>query len=313
MRHALRLLVRVVALACAGVAGYFVWKNPESGAIDARARAGASGQFVPLSHGITHYETAGPDTARTVVLVHGFSVPYYIWDSTFAAVRGAGYRVIRYDVYGRGLSDRPDAAYDGALYDAQLDELLDSLHVTRPVDLMGVSFGGFVTAHYVRTHPARVHTLTLVDPVAKRFDLPEALRIRGVGYYMWQTMHVPAMAENQASDFLHPERFPGWADRYRPQMKFDGFGRALLRTAITLSTMDVDSLYGGVARTGVPTLLVWGRQDQTVPFALSDTVRRSMPGAEFLAVDSSGHLPILEQSAPVHAAILAFLAGHPPA
>ena len=49
---------------------------------------------------------------------------------------------------------------------AQLIELLDSLRVTGPVDLMGLSFGGFVTGHYVPGHVARVRTLTLVDPEA---------------------------------------------------------------------------------------------------------------------------------------------------
>jgi pimeloyl-ACP methyl ester carboxylesterase len=311
MPYALRLLLRIVALFCAGVFGYYVWKNPETTTLDAKAREGAPGRFVTLSHGVTHYEAACPDTARTLVLVHGYSVPYYIWDSTFVALRGAGYRVVRYDLYGRGLSDRPDVAYDGALFDAQLDELLDSLHVTGPVDLMGLSYGGFVTGHYVATHAKRVRTLTLVDPAAEGRSVPGALSIPVVGKFIWQAMYLPTMPDNQASDFLHPEHFPGWADRYRPQMKYAGFGRALLRSSITLSRTNMDSLYAGVARAGVPTLLVWGKQDQTVTFALSDVVRRNIPTVEFLPVDSSGHLPILEQSPLVHSRILAFLAAHP--
>ena len=59
--------------------------------------------------------------ARTVVLVHGFSVPYYIWDSTTTALAAAGYRVVRYDEYGRGLSDRPNVDYTADLYDRQLE------------------------------------------------------------------------------------------------------------------------------------------------------------------------------------------------
>ena len=40
-------------------------------------------------------------TGPLVVLVHGLSVPYYIWDSTAASLAAAGHRVIRYDEYGR--------------------------------------------------------------------------------------------------------------------------------------------------------------------------------------------------------------------
>jgi pimeloyl-ACP methyl ester carboxylesterase len=173
-----------------------------------------------------------------------------------------------------------------------------------------LSFGGYVTAHYVGTHGKRVRTLTMVDPAAARSRLSQALTMPVVGNYLWQTMHVPTMADNQTSDFLHPEHFPGWADRYRPQMRFKGFGRALLSSVVTLSNTDFNALYAGVARAGVPLLLIWGKQDSTVSIRLSNVVRRNNPGVEFLAVDSSGHLPHLEQASAVNARVLAFLATH---
>lgn len=117
---------------------YGIWSNPEEAPLDEAARAGSEGQFVTLSRGMTHYDVAGPDSGRVVVLLHGFSVPYYIWDPTSAALAEAGYRVLRYDMYGRGLSDRPDADYTLAFYDAQLMELLDSLRIESPVDIAGV-------------------------------------------------------------------------------------------------------------------------------------------------------------------------------
>lgn len=311
LKRPVLFVVRVFAIVAAGVALYAAWRNPERHALDASARSGVLGKFVGSSLGTTHYETTGPDTGRVVVLVHGFSVPQYIWDSTFTALRTAGIRTIRYDLFGRGLSDRPDVAYDGAMYDAQLDELLDSLHVSQPIDLVGLSFGGYVTAHYVAGHRARVNTLTLVDPVASAMTIPGVLATPVLGPLIWQTAQVPGMAEQQSSDFLHPEHFPVWADQYRPQMQYKGFGRALLRTALTLSHTNIDSLYGNAGRTGVPTLLVWGKQDQTVPIALSDIVRRNIPQAEYLPVDSAGHLPHIEQATLVHARLVAFLNAHP--
>ncbi len=263
-----------------------------------------------LSAGATHYEVAGPDTGRVAVLVHGFSVPAYIWDSTYHALAGAGYRVIRYDLFGRGWSDRPNAAYDGAFYDAQLGGLLDSLRVTGPVDLFGLSFGGFVVAHFATTHPERVRTLVLVDPVTKGRELPTIIRTPVIGPYLWQVTAVPPMADNQASDFLHPEQFPGWADRYRPQMRYRGFGRSLRRSAIALGSTDFPTLYASIARAGTPVLLVWGKQDPTLPIADAANVTRPIPTAEFFPVDSAGHLPHLEQTAQFNARMFAFLAAH---
>lgn len=310
MIRLLRRAAAVVVILLAGAAGYGIRINPEHRPLDATARAMGPGGFIGSSLGTTHYEVSGPDSGPVAVLVHGFSVPYYIWDSTVTALNAAGYRTIRYDLLGRGWSDRPDVAYDGDVYDTQLDELLDSLRVAGPVHLIGLSFGGFVTAHYTAGHAARVRTLTLVDPAASSRPMPFLLALPLVGPWIWQTTRVPHMADNQASDFLHPERFPTWADQYRPQMEFTGFGRALLRTVRTMSRTDFDSLYAAAGRTGIPTLLVWGREDQTVPITLADVVRGNIPQTEFFPVDSAGHLPHIEQSTAVHARMVAFLTTH---
>jgi pimeloyl-ACP methyl ester carboxylesterase len=309
-----RLLVAVLVLLALGIVAAAIYgarMNPEKATLDAAARSGAPGRFVALSRGTTHYDIAGPDSGRVVVLVHGFSVPYYIWDSTAAGLSAAGYRVLRYDLYGRGFSDRPDTEYDGRLYDSQLGELLDSLRISGPVDLVGLSFGGFVTAHYVTGHASRVRTLTLVDPVSQASPVPASLRMPVIGPWLWQVKRVPGMADNQVTDFLHPERHPTWADQYRPQMRFKGFGRALLSTAVFSSGVVYDSLYAGVSRTGIPVLLIWGKQDQTVPFELSEVIRRSIPSVEFVPVDSAGHLPHIEQAQLVTARLAAFLEAHP--
>lgn len=322
MRSRLILLSGVVAF-CAAVYGYGVMRNPERATLDAAARAGVSGSFVTLGNGVTHYEIGGPDSGRVVVLVHGLSVPYYMWDSTFVRLTGAGYRVLRYDEYGRGWSDRPDVTYDGALYDAQLNELLDSLHITKPVDLVGNSVGGFVTAHFVKTHRARVRTLTLIDPVAGGPAVPQPLigrivrgsllrlmRLPGIGRWLWNAVRVPGMPEAQLTDLLHPARFPTWADQYRTQMRYSGFGWALLSTTETVAATNLRQLYGAVASTGVPVLLIWGKQDRTVPFKISAALRQQIPAAEFMAVDSAGHLPHIEQAGLVTARLISFFESH---
>jgi pimeloyl-ACP methyl ester carboxylesterase len=260
---------------------------------------------------VTHYDLAGPADGPPVVLVHGFSVPYYVWDSTFAALAGAGFRVLRYDLYGRGWSDRPDARYDAALYDRQLGALLDSVRMRDPVHLVGLSAGGWVTASFAGAHPERVRTLTLVDPVAaRRSDLPAAMRAPVLGPLLWQTLAVPEMPAGQLTDFVDPARFPDWLDRYRVQMRYRGFGRALRGTIGAMAATDLAQVYGRVGRDTMPVLLVWGERDQTVPFALSDSVRRWIPRAEFRPIAGAGHLPQLERASVVNAMLIEFLRTH---
>lgn len=304
-------LLATPAVAVVGAMAFRDWKSSEDSELDESVRARAPGSFVQLADGITHYEISGPDTGRLVVLVHGFSVPYYIWDSTVVGLTNLGYRVLRYDLFGRGYSDRPSVEYNGELYDGQLRGLLDSLRITQPVDLVGLSFGGFVTSHFVSTHASRVHTLTFVDPMSQRPDLPAILGFPVIGPWLWDVTVVPGLAAGQMTDFLHPENYPTWVDQYRPQMEYKGFGHALFSTMRMSSRVDFDVLFGNVAQTGVPVLLIWGRQDQTISFTLSEVVRRNIPSLEFFPVDSAGHLPHIEQASLVNDRIHAFLEAHP--
>jgi pimeloyl-ACP methyl ester carboxylesterase len=300
-----------LAVLILGVTGFEMLRNPEHEAIDADARRSAPGKFVRLTDGVTHYDVSGPDSGRAIVLVHGFSVPYYIWDSTAKALAASGHRVIRYDEYGRGWSDRPAIVYNAELYERQLRDLLDSLHVQR-VDVAGVSMGGWVTATFVSRHPERVRTLTLVDPVTGTATKPGGLfALPLVGDYLWQTLAVPHMAEGQTADLLRPERFPRWVARYRTQMRFRGFGHALLSTRRNIAGTSMDSVYRAVAATGVPTLLLWGIADRTVPFETNGSVRHAIPSAEFHAIEGAAHLPIIEQAQHTDSLIIAFLAKHP--
>jgi pimeloyl-ACP methyl ester carboxylesterase len=243
-----------------------------------------------------------------VLLVHGFSVPAYIWDSTVTALTGAGFRVARYDVVGRGYSDRPNLPYTADLFDRQLVELLDSLGWRAAVDLVGLSFGGPVSAVATGRHPDRVRSLTLVDPAAgPRSRLPWYIRAPVIGPLLWQTLAVPGMADGQFSDFLEPNRWPDWADRYRVQMRYRGFGRALRSTLTESADVPLDSVYARVGETATPTLLLWGTEDQTVRIEHAAGVRKAIPQAEFHAIERSRHLPHMERTDVVNPLLIGFL------
>lgn len=311
-RRAMIVAGAVLLVIVLSAGGFYAARNPETRVLDDAARREAPGKFVHLSDGVTHYQIDGPDSGRVVVLAHGFSVPSYIWDSTAADLARAGYRVIRYDAYGRGFSDRPNVEYSDRLYERQLGELLDSLRIAGKVDLGGVSAGAYVGGVFAGRHPDRVRSLILADPVAgqseatmRPYDLPV------VGEYLWQAEMMPTMAEGQASDFVDPSRFPRWIDRYRTQMQFKGFGRSLWSSRMFRRGMNTDTIYRRVAAAGLPVLLIWGEKDQTVPFDRNELVRRAIPAAEFHPIAGVGHLPILERAALTDSIILDFLGRTP--
>jgi pimeloyl-ACP methyl ester carboxylesterase len=297
-------------LAVASLATTYVCCDQERMDLTDDARKGVSGSFVRIGDGVVHYELAGPPAGRTVVLVHGFSVPSFIWDPTYDALVAAGRRVLRYDVYGRGWSDRPDVAYDADLFDRQLGELLDALGIHDPVDVAGVSMGGAIAVRFAARHPERVRSLVLVDPAYHApAPLDGWLRLPLVGEYLMDVKVAPGMAAGQLDDFRHPEGHDDYLERYRTQMRYRGFRRAILSTLRTRAhDPDVREAYATVGASKIPVLLLWGREDHTIPFAVSEGVRKAIPQAEFHPIDDAGHIPQYERPDVVSPIIREFLA-----
>jgi len=289
-------------------AGLYVAFDPERVDLDQSVRNSAPGQFVRLSDGFTHYEIGGPPAGPVVVLAAGATVPYYIWDPTFAALVQAGFRVLRYDYYGRGYSDRPDVPFTQELYVRQFTELLDAVHITERFDLVGLSFGGSVITSVAARHPGRVRSLVYVDPA---FRTPETLGAIESMPRVWNLLTAildeRSWADGQLNDFLHPERFPDWPARYRVQLQYRGFRRARLSDAVNNAEADQRDELQQVGNDPRPVLVIWGRQDPNVPFELSSSLLGVMPSARLVAVDEAGHLPQWEQPAIVHPALIAFL------
>jgi pimeloyl-ACP methyl ester carboxylesterase len=284
--------------------------NREWKTLDDSVRASVFGQYVALQDGITHYELAGPTGGRIVVLIHGFSVPTYLWDGTFEALSAMGFRVLRFDLYGRGYSDRPKVTYDNALYARQLTGLLEALSLDGPVDLVGISMGAGAVASFAEAHPERVRGLVLMDPApssppplsAKVLSLPI------IGDYFFAAFGSLILPSGQISDFHDPAKMPsGYLERYREQMTYRGFTRAMLSSIRHLYDQDYMDMYARIGKMGRPVMLIWGREDTTVPIANSEALLKLMPTAEFRPIAGAGHLPHIEKPAVVNGLLAEFL------
>jgi pimeloyl-ACP methyl ester carboxylesterase len=274
-------------------------------------RKEAGGSFVQLSDGVTHYELSNPAAENTVVLAHGFSVPYFIYDPTFEFLTQAGFRVVRYDLFGRGFSDRPETRYNIDLFVRQLGDLLDALHFTQPVTLVGLSTGGPITTVFTAHYPERVNKLVLIDPIgANRLPFERILKLAAmpmVGETVMGWIGINGMYKIIASDFLDRRLVEEFQPRYIVQMCYKGFKRAILSTIRNGMLDSFIEDYQRVAQLGKPVLLFWGRNDPTVPFHHSDTLRTAIPNIEFHAIENCGHIPHYEKPEEVNPILLQFL------
>jgi pimeloyl-ACP methyl ester carboxylesterase len=286
-------------------------RNQEREELSNAVRKTVWGSFVKLQEGFVHYEIAGPADGRVIALVHGFSTWSFTWEATFHALVHAGFRVLRYDLYGRGYSDRPDVDYDEDLFDRQLSELLNVLGIDDRIDLIGNSMGGLIATTFAARHPEKVRTVTLIDPAFFFLGrVPFPLGVPFLGEYVCHVFAIPFIARVQTRDFKHAERFPDYDALYRIQMRYKGFARAILSTIRSLPHWDTFSDLSRVNSANVPVLLLWGRDDKTIPISVSDKVRKNVPHADFLLIDDAAHMPHYERPDVVSPIILEFLNAH---
>ena len=291
----------------------------ETKELNDEARRSAAGSFIQLADGITHYELSGNESGEAVVLIHGFSVPYFIYDPTFKFLTNAGFRVLRYDLYGRGFSDRPDARYDIDLFVNQLTQLLDALRFgstgtgagSRPVNLIGLSMGGLIASTFTGQHPERARKIVLIDPAGARpLSLPPMIRLMIlplVAETILSLVPSETLIRSGSKDIFDPAHVDHFMSQYRVQLEYKGFRRAILstiRNGILGSSIHV---YERLGKLDKKVLLLWGREDMTVPFEHSFDLRAAIPQVEFHAVENCGHIPHYEKPDEVNPLLLHFL------
>lgn len=287
----------------------------ETAVLDAAARQQLGGTYLALPQGVVHYELAGPAGAPVVVLVHGFSVPSYLWDRTVAPLQQAGYRVLRFDLYGRGYSDRPDVDYGLDVYVSQLRDLLAGLQLRQPVHLVGLSMGGPIVTRFSHRFPQQVASVSLLAPLVQTPARAGVTLLRQplLGDYLASVALVPKVRSSLATLVHDPASFPDFEQRFDRQAAYAGYARALLRTVRYLDGRDFLADYRALAQTGKPVQLIWGENDLLVPIEQAQWLQQAVPGVPLQRIARSGHLPQYEHPQQVNRLLLDFLQRQHPA
>jgi pimeloyl-ACP methyl ester carboxylesterase len=262
---------------------------------------------VRLSDGLTAYHLEGASDRPCVVLVHGILTPGFAFEDLSRALVSAGFRVLYYDAFGRGLSDRPRVRYDQALYLRQLHELTEALGM-RSAHFVGWSMGGVITCNHALAHPEQVKSLVLIAPglfltkprlLALVHRLPGADRLiaRNVSRFI---------AALPGQQFREPWRFAAFSERAFVQARFEGLG-ASFASSVRHYPWRTGSELAEVGKHGRPVLVIWGKRDPTTPYANAARVCAVFPRAELFTLDRAKHAPQLEYAEQVHPKIVSFL------
>lgn len=280
-------------------------------ALDPALRAAAPGFFVDLPDGAVHCRWEGPDGGPVIVMIHGFSLHHVAFDHLVPGLVAAGYRVLRMDNYGRGWSDRPRADHDVELFDRQLAGVLEALGLRAPVTLAGYSMGGAIAIAFADRHPQRVARLVLMAPAGLPFAKPAIARllslpllggilIRSFG----RRTTLGGMARLLAA---HPALAREYVAKIGAVIGFPGYYDALLSTLRHYPLNGLQQEWRSVGALRIPTLLLWGERDRTVPFPGADYLKQVMPAAQLHTFPCEDHGIPMTVAAQTNTVLLRFL------
>jgi len=274
-------------------------------------RESLPGRFIQLSDGIVYYELEGPSNENAVVLVHGFSAPFFVWDPTFRFLINNGFRVLRFDLFGRGYSDRPKTKYKMNLFIQQLFELVNRLGlVQKKFSLVGLSMGGGISVVFADRFPELIEKVSLIDPIGfpmgkNAFQI--LLKIPGLNKLILRRLNHEKMIENQKGDFYRYDRINEYLKKYAEQMRYAGWLRAIRSTILNLPFTNLKKNYERLGSRKLPMQLFWGENDQTIPYSNSQKIRDAVPDIEFHLIKECGHMPHYTRPNEVNPLLQAFL------
>jgi pimeloyl-ACP methyl ester carboxylesterase len=269
------------------------------------------------------YRTAG--SGPPVVLIHGMVNSSRHWEPV--ALRLAeSHTVIAPDLIGHGDSAGPRGDYSIGAHATRIRDLLAVLGVER-ASMVGHSLGGGVAMQFFWQFPQRTERLALISSGGLGPDVSPMLRsaaLPGVS---------PAL-----SVAAHPRLVASlwdWGTRLRRQgrgwgAQLQSIARALrplsgpaarrafvetLRSVIDARGQRVsanDRLYL-LGTSGMPTLIVWGGRDGTIPIEHGRAAHAAIPGSRFETIPEAAHFPHIEEPDALADALERFLADTEPA
>ena len=229
----------------------------------------APGRFAKLSQGVTHFQWLGPARGPVVVCVHGLTTPSPVWYAIAEGLARLGYRVLVYDLYGRGFSDAPRGAQTGDFFAQQLSDLLDHQDLREDVTLMGYSMGGSIATHFTALNPDRVRRLILLASAGawlREDRLTEWARM--IPFFGdWLHSVIIARRERRAlrGQLTRTFDIKGIVQVQLAEFDSRGFLRSVLSSRRHMLAETQEDAHRTIGRAGVPVVGIWAEKDEIIP------------------------------------------------
>ncbi|KIJ24858.1 hypothetical protein M422DRAFT_38981, partial [Sphaerobolus stellatus SS14] len=246
--------------------------------------------------GKTTYWLLGPEDGTKVVLVHGISIPCIIWRNVAPYLAESGFRVLVYDLHGRGYSEAPNTIYNHDLYTTQLALLLQHIRWDS-AQIVGLSMGGGITAAFAALFPNLItEKIVFLASVGLMQELPA---------------EAPALPDADPELTADPSN----VQKLMPKLQREnlpGFARALASSFRDGPLRGLENAFKMVADTPrLKCCIIHGTGDRTVPLKAGERIKEHIPSAQWVPIQGADHDLIIapEYYEQVRGEILKFLKG----
>lgn len=251
---------------------------------------------------IFYYDPA-PENLQPVLLIHGLGADGHSWGFQFPVLIEAGFRPIAPDLPGFGRTPVGEPHWDIPFIAGQLGDWIQAKFQT-PLPVVGISMGGTIALQLGLTRPDLVSRMALVSSFA-------CLRPRH-----WQDMSyllkrfLVAITRGSAAQaemvayHLFPNPDQAEMRRELIQLIIDSDPQVYRTAMRALVRFDVRKRLAAIA---IPTLVISGALDTTVPVETQQELARGIPGSQHVIIPDARHAVIADQSERFNAALMAFL------
>ena len=231
-------------------------------------RHGERGQFIQLSQGVTHCRWTGPARGPVAVVVHGIASPMISMEEIAKSLGDLGYRVLLYDLYGRGLSDAPTGAQNRQFFLRQLADLCAYHGLTEDVTIAGYSMGGSIATAFAVEYPHSVKRVIL---------FASAGVVTNESRFALLSRRVPLLGDWLHATFAHdrilksiPEKgetkyIDGVFQAQRRELRRKGYLPAILSSRRGMLAEHQEHDHRKLGRQGMPVIAIWAQNDPVIP------------------------------------------------
>lgn len=284
------------------------------------------GAFVEVNGAKLWYESQG--SGEPLILIAGGPGLAHYFHPDFSVLADS-YRVVCFDAFGRGKSDRAQSPsqYTFERDVEDIEGLRKALHLGK-INLLGHSYGGMVAQAYALKYPDAVSKLILVDALYSgemwqanndhsnseiQSQFPEVWekvqQLRSMGLHSSAKEHQLAYDVPLGLMYFHDASIAEKLSKNPPDMNPEVYYQ--------IAGDDADFFIGGdIAKLDfrtrlkdlrMPVLIVTGRYDRVAIPRFAIEFKRFAPQAQFVMFERSGHFPFMEEPQPFFDTLRKFL------